>query len=72
MRRNAILLVFLGLCFWGCSNTSPAHPIYVPLKCTIDMPTRPQDTQNVVLNNLSLLEYIIALETSLHYCRGDK
>ncbi len=65
------LLVALALFATGCTRVIK-EPVYIPQKCSIDMPARPAPKASSVENVRAILIYTEQLERDLRFCTRGK
>ncbi|ENH59900.1 putative adenine specific DNA methyltransferase [Helicobacter pylori Hp A-11] len=69
-------LYFLALCvsviFNACAKKVVYHEIKVPVKCDIEMPTRPSEHLEALEYLKALLIYTETLENDLKFCTKTK
>ncbi|OOC31996.1 hypothetical protein [Helicobacter pylori] len=69
-------LLFLALCvsvsFSACAKKIIYHEVKVPIKCDIEMPTRPSEHLEALEYLRALLIYTETLENDLKFCTKNK
>ncbi|PDX15215.1 hypothetical protein BB411_05775 [Helicobacter pylori] len=65
-------LLFLAFCvsvvFTACAKKIIYHEVKVPIKCDIEMPTRPSEHLETLEYLRALLIYVEILENDLKFC----
>lgn len=67
---NLVLVFIVGYILFGCSPKTVVEykPVNVPVKCEIDLPTKPVYTGDVVKDNISITKYAEEVENALQFC----
>jgi predicted aconitase len=64
--------IIIGLLFAGCSTViEKPVPYAVPVKCNINMPSRPDKSKDVVSNSANIAAYAQTVESALKFCTGE-
>lgn len=67
-----LVLIFICLLFVGCASNVVYRPTYIPTKCQIDLPKKPQKLGNEVKDIQNILIYTELLEFNLKFCIEGK
>ncbi len=62
------LAFVVGVCFSACAKRVIYHEVKVPIKCDIELPTRPSEHLEALEYLRSLLIYTETLENDLKFC----
>lgn len=67
---NLILIFIAGYILFGCSAKTEIvyKPVHIPVKCEVEIPSRPKSTQDVVIDNINLIKYTEKVENTLLFC----
>ncbi len=69
-----VLFFFLALFLFGCSAKEQAlyrqsiKEVYIPVRCSIEMPVRPKQTGSTVKDNINIISYTKEVEQALKAC----
>ncbi|MCQ2645335.1 hypothetical protein JT103_07190 [Helicobacter pylori] len=67
MKFYFLVLVF-SVCFSACAKKIIYHEVKVPIKCDIELPTRPSEHLEALEYLRALLIYTETLENDLKFC----
>ncbi|MFP6202428.1 hypothetical protein ACLGCJ_08015 [Helicobacter pylori] len=62
------LALVVGVCFSACAKRMIYHEVKVPVKCDVEMPTRPSAHLETLEYLRALLIYAEELENDLKFC----
>jgi hypothetical protein len=72
MKKRYMLLITLCAVFTGCApkvvTNTVYKDVYIPVRCNVTPPPRPQYNPNPVLGVVDILEYVEKLELLLKTC----
>lgn len=54
----------------GCSTKTHTEyqPVYIPMKCNINIPEAPEYDEDVIITNINILNYAEKLKVALDIC----
>ncbi|RKV43817.1 hypothetical protein DD764_01365 [Helicobacter pylori] len=62
------LALYVSVCFSACAKKVIYHEVKVPIKCDIEIPTRPSEHLEALEYLRALLIYAETLENDLKFC----
>lgn len=71
---TASFLAVITMLLWGCGSSSVTkyYPVYMPAKCSIEIPAKPEYNKDTAVTNLNILAYAEKLLAALKVCtKGD-
>lgn len=67
----ASCLAVITLFLWGCSGAAVTkyYPVSVPVRCSVEIPDKPEYSEDTVVTNLNILSYAEKLLSALKACK---
>ncbi len=67
---SVVIFVVALVIFSGCTpkTITQYEQVYIPIKCDVNIPQKPNDTKDEVKNNLLIINYVKQLEQALKRC----